>query len=1100
MKHPLRRLSLGVVAMALVFAGASRAQAQQQRVGLEETFDTVEGWRKIDFPGETAPLKELKSVDGVGVFVTHPAPLSSFKDRPKWLDGMEPYDPFANVAKTWPELDLGRFHYLVMKIDEMSCPAAVIVNHVDLPVAYTTGIRAVDLGLYEDLRGKGPVEFRMQFINTGGHVKIDWFRFVSELTAEEKKGLIPPGLVLRPQKLASNPTQGLDAVMQRAGRPRRDSLPAERLCFRDSATGAVIWRMTGLQSGATVVSDSAQSIFNRSGSHMLILGRAPGAGDGSGGPQLYDFGKDAYVPCPHAGISRFSPKDPDILWCIEKTYNPSGVRFHKVNIRSGLDEVAGEIRFDPGKAYSPVTDLGFSSDTDMVAVGLRETPYVFLFDPGKPELRDRVRMLTLPMRLKGMQLSPDGKRLLWHRCYWYESWEMDLASGALRRPMTFGGSHAGSGGGLLLAHYQGAILAWPEGLTDWNPADRTRILLNYRQGWHTDYGHLASDGLWYIANGSGGDMANQLIMASTQDPGTVLQIAFQNTSRNDWANNTVVRSSPDYTKLAWVSNLWGYDAVCVAYTRRPPPPRDLVEKREGDAVVLTWARPVMPDDPRGRSPSETLGHNIYRSTGNGPFLPLNREPIRETTYRDTTVEPDKLYKYVVAAQEHSGLEGTPSSEAVSMPIVMTDLPLVSYKLHIEAEHGHLTPPARRAFDGWTSGWRYVRIRKELEAEDAGNAQFDVTPQLGGDFVLWLRTKAEEKPGTWQATLDGAKLGDVAIEGAEWRWARLEKPLKLEAKKRCRLVLASNAEGLCLDKFILSQDPHYVPRMLDDRFTTPPGKLQYLVAKEVTASSVHLAWWNPMAEPDLDYYNVYAGETLDTPADQAHLIASTRRTEVLDWGLPPGKSTTYKVVAVNRQGLTSEPAAITVERPSLKQSVLLDLPIDAAKLDPRLRKETAAGKRYAYLPGTEQSDPKASLADIMWEFDLPAAGDYSIWCEYAPADYAASSLRVPVLLDDFLGGKAHWTMRSPYRAMSGPSYRLWKDDLWFVDKVTLYVWPEPRDLFHLAAGRHGLTLRMSPGMKEFHHKIGRLWVTNDPSFRPPGWDPQADLNKARIARK
>jgi hypothetical protein len=65
---------------------------------------------------------------------------------------------------------------------------------------------------------------------------------------------------------------------------------------------------------------------------------------------------------------------------------------------------------------------------------------------------------------------------------------------------------------------------------------------------------------------------------------------------------------------------------------------------------------------------------------------------------------------------------------------------------------------------------------------------------------------------------------------------------------------------------------------------------------------------------------------------------------------------------------------------------------------------------------------------------------------------------------------------------------------------MYVWPKPRDLFKLRAGAHKLTLRMSPKIREFHHKIGAIWITNDPSFRPPGWDPQADLRKARIQRR
>ena len=842
-------------ALLAVFASVF-AQDAPGRVGLEENFDTVEGWKKLDFPGEEAPLKEMKSENGVGVFVTHPAPLRTYKDRPNWLDGMTGYDAFSNVVRTYPELDLDKYRYLVVKIDEKSTPASIIINHVDLPVAYTTGVRAVDLSLYEDLRGKKPVEFRIQFLNTGMQLKIDGFRFVSELTAEEKKGLIPPGMVLKLNKLEHNATQGLDAVMKRADRPRMDAVPAETLCFRDTATGAVIWRMTGLQSGSSIVSDSARSIFNRSGSVMLFPWR-------TGGPQLYDFQKDEFQLSPYAGTSRFSPTEPDVLWCIEKTRRPEGIRFHKINIRTGMDEIAGEISFEGEAFRTSLADLGFAENTDQIAVGFRESPHVYIFDPAETDPSKRLRHIKLPMRLKGMELSPDGKRLFWNRCYWYEAWEMDLQTGQVQRRSNFGGSHAGGGGGLRLGHHAGLIISAPVGMSDPSPGDEVKIFLNYRSGWHTDYGHVASDRQWYIANGTAGDMANQLIMAATSDPGTVLQVAHQNTSRDNWGNNTVIRSSPDYTKLTWVSNIWGYDAVCVAYTRRPEPPYGFSGTRQGGAVVLKWQRPRIGN----RSASETMGYNVYRSVGNGPFLPMNREPLTGESWRDEEVKLDKLYKYIVCAQEYSGIEGVPTNAFVAMPVFEGLVAFPAHMLHFEAEHGiYVSPPARQAFDGWTSGFRYVRIRKQLESENIGAVRIDMTPEFSGSYVMWLRVRAEGNPGKWTATVDQKKVGDLAVEGAAWIWARLEAPVQLEAGKRYMIVLTSADDGLSLDKFILAQDPRYVPKTLDDRFSTPPKKLQYVETKDVTTSSVHLAWWNPKAEPDLDTYDVYVGETPDFPTE------------------------------------------------------------------------------------------------------------------------------------------------------------------------------------------------------------------------------------------
>ena len=1002
-------------------------------------------------------------------------------------------DCFSNVVKQYETVDLGTYHYLVVQLDEKMVPFSIMLNDVGLPIAYTTGTRAVDLRnfAYDSLRGKQAVKVRMQFLNTGGAMRIRSLRLVSELTADEKKGLIAPGYLLQDEKLQPNQAQGLDAVIQRVDRPRMDAYAGEQLCFRDTATGAVIWRLTGNMSGATVVSDSVHAVYNASGSHMLILSQ-------SQGPVLYDLQKQTWTPCPFAGISRFSPREADILWAIESTQKPPGMRFHKFNIRTNVDEVAGQIEFDRSKYPSPVTELGFSSDTDMVAVGLRETPCVLLFDPSKPAA-ERVRTITLPMRLKGMGLSPDGKRLGFNRCYWYESWEMDLETGKTQLAMTGGGSHAGGGGGLRLSHYEGSIVAYPEGISHGKPGDEAKVLLNYRQGWSTDYGLLSSDRSWYAANGWEGDMHGKLILANVNEPGTVFHVAQQNTSRDDWYNNTVVRASPDCTKLAWTSDLWGYNAVCVTYTRQIEPPTDLTGKRDGNDVALTWTRSMLRNDLRGRSPAELAGYNVYRSRNGGPFVPLNKELIPSPSYRDEDAPKDAVLRYVAVSQERSGVEGTTSNEFVLMPVVVDREVRPSQTQHLEAELCWQTPPARAAFSGWTSGWQYVRLRKALETESLGVVWRNVSVQFPGEHRLFVRVRAEGKGGKWQVKLDDKPAGQVAVEGVDWKWLALDAPLTLADEKPHRLAFESADEGLCLDKFILTSDLKYAPKELDDRFAAPK-KLQHLVAAETTQSSVRLAWWNPTAETDLDYYNIYVGAEEGFPCDQAHRIASVRGSECLDWGLAPGKSYTYKVTAVNRRGLESEPGVVTAKTLAVPQAVLLSLPIAKAHLDPRLTKETKDKVEYAFLPDQGEAKQKDPPADIAWEFDVPADGQYSVWCRYAPGDAYPSWHNVPILLDNLLDGKATWKMRTPFRQMSGTNYLVWPKDLWFSDRISMYVWPRPLDVFRLTAGKHKLALRLVPGIREFSHKISEVWVTNDTSWRPPGWDPQANFTKSQVRQK
>lgn len=1087
-------------------ASQSRPAETAPRIGWQETFDSVDGWKKLEYRGEMADLKEMKAVGGVGVFVTFPAPLESRREA-KWSDGLPLVDCFSNVGKEYPQgVDLDTYHYFVAKIDEKNCPCSIMINGVGLPVMYTTGLRVVDLRhfKYDSLRGKQPIKLRMQFLNTGGTLKLDELRLVRDLTAEEKKGLIPPGYVLPPEGLKPNSTQGLYEVMKRVDRPRRDEwgpqtrysafgdpFPGQGLRFRDTATGAMIWRITGVTSGATVISDSVHSVFNANGSHMLVLGGR--------GPMLYEFATGTWTPCPYAGISRFSPKDPDVIWCIEQTRQPAGMRFHKVNFRQGLDEVVAQIEFDRSKYPSPVTELGFASGTDAVAVGLRETPCCFVVDPTKPPA-ERVRMITLPMRLKGMGLSPDGKRLFFNRCYWYESWEMDLESGKTRLAMTGGGSHAGGGGGLRLSHYEGgAILAYPEGETGGTPGDAVKILLNYQDGWNTDYGHLSGDRRWYVANGWGGDMHGKAILCNVQEPGTVFQVAQQNTSRNDWANNTGVRSSPDCTKLAWTSDLWGYNAVCLAYTQQPPPPKDLKAEGVSGGVALKWTRAIATGDLGGHSPAELAGYQVYRAVKDGPFVRITRQPVVGESFTDEDPPEGVMLRYLVVSQERSGLEGTPSNEATLFEPQDKSTP-VHLSLHLEAELAQLSPPARCAFDGWCSGFQYVRIRKCLETEKEGSITFTATPQMGGQYNLFARCRAAAKVGKWQVTVDGKPAGEVVVDKPAWQWLKLDKPLAMETPKATKITLASGDEDLAVDKLVLSNDPKYVPATLDDRFTAAPRKLEHLIAKNVTASSVQLAWWNPTAEPDIDYYNVYVGADEGFPTDQAHLIASTSGAEASDWGLKPGTNYVYKVTAVNRRGLVSEPAAVSVKTLGVARAVLVSLPVEKAVLDTRLTKETKNNVAYACLSDQGKEHEDDPPAEISWDFELPVSGVYTLWCRYAPADTYYTWHNVPVKLDDLMGGKGLWRMRTPYRAMSGTNYLVWKDDLWFSDKLTMYTWPRTQDEFRLSAGKHKLTISLTPKMREFPHKISELWVTNDPSWRPPGWDPQADFTKSRVRAK
>jgi fibronectin type 3 domain-containing protein len=50
---------------------------------------------------------------------------------------------------------------------------------------------------------------------------------------------------------------------------------------------------------------------------------------------------------------------------------------------------------------------------------------------------------------------------------------------------------------------------------------------------------------------------------------------------------------------------------------------------------------------------DLAGYLVLRGESGGPLSPLTKEPIQETTYRDTTVRPGTTYEYAVVAVDNA---------------------------------------------------------------------------------------------------------------------------------------------------------------------------------------------------------------------------------------------------------------------------------------------------------------------------------------------------------------------------------------------------------------------------------------------------------------
>lgn len=104
------------------------------------------------------------------------------------------------------------------------------------------------------------------------------------------------------------------------------------------------------------------------------------------------------------------------------------------------------------------------------------------------------------------------------------------------------------------------------------------------------------------------------------------------------------------------------------------PPKRL-EAAGGDTnIALTWEPVTTRSD--GSAYTGFVGYNVYRGNERGrqSDAPLNKEPLRTTTYRDTAVTNNVTYYYIVRAVDSPALpwkESLDSSEASATPRDMT---------------------------------------------------------------------------------------------------------------------------------------------------------------------------------------------------------------------------------------------------------------------------------------------------------------------------------------------------------------------------------------------------------------------------------------------
>ena len=234
-----------------------------------------------------------------------------------------------------------------------------------------------------------------------------------------------------------------------------------------------------------------------------------------------------------------------------------------------------------------------------------------------------------------------------------------------------------------------------------------------------------------------------------------------------------------------------------------------------------------------------------------------------------------------------------------------------------------------------------------------------------------------------------------------------------------------------------------------------------------------------------------GDSPDFVPGNATVLTSGSKPEFLDWGYRPGSTLYYKVTAVNRRGRASEPVAVRADIPPL-ETATVELRIEDATLSGGLELAESQGATGAFLASPLAAD--APQPQATWQFDAPVEGTYYVWARYTTFDAKRVSLFwIDCDGEDQLEG-SNWRLRFPCtltRHLDGVKPG---EETWFTDKMMSGWWGGPRDALTLRAGAHTLSVAFEPTHAPTGPRLSAVYLSNDPSYRAPGFDPRVDFRK------
>jgi len=859
--------TLGILALAtsvgawLLCSGCAAAgpAGPTGRIGLLEDCSTAEGWYELDRDGNRiAPRVKMEATDGLLYVHTNRARLRVAR-RHNWV--APGADWLTVLHKDYGQVDLDRYHYLVVTIKAKGSAVFFDVNGQTTKAGYTTGTTAIDLKHCdnEELRGRRNVRLSLDLHDNLTTLVLDEVKLVSELTEREKAGFVGRGLTIRNEGLTWRQCHGLAELQRRAETPPPNLDREEMVIFRDTATGAVTTRLTAA-GGNDFFGEGG--IWSADGAAIRFRSK----GRGLKGVSIY-FLNDGSVTSTGSGYwAQWSPAQPEKLLLVSR----KGRRFFVSSWDRSTGRLAAITDFKV-PLMGGYTEVKRFTRSGKLIIAFRETPHMYVVDT----IDKTVKHITLSTRLKDASLSADEKYVSWANCYTYERRWRNLETGEEGICSSYS---AGHGCGSVRSFGPHLKLLPTESISRTRtPGDKIRIWANWQNKVVTDYGSFTSDRKWIFTNGTRGDVGRQHVMVPSADPGAVLRVARYFT-KFSWESTTYSRPSPDYTKLIYNENCFGPTQLMMVYTRRTDRPEN---------VTLTGRRLNWQPPERCR---EIKGYNVYASKTSGrDFVRINEKPVTATFYE----LQDVTGYFAVTSVEHSRLESTFSHE-VSREGGRT--------FYWQAERQQLTPPARRFYDGYCNDFQCVRINAESPEEEArdGTIAVDTGCVPPGTYAVWGLAKGE---GKW--TVNGK---ETRIDREDWQWVRLAGAF--QAGKGRKLEISSRDDGLKLDTVMLTTEG-FIPRAADPRDSTPPQAVKELQARLDRQTGYVTLSWAACGDRDVHHYSVYCGPDEGFQCSNASVIRSVFKNSITDAGMDIARPVYYKVVAYDGRWNASKPATAFV---------------------------------------------------------------------------------------------------------------------------------------------------------------------------------------------